>query len=46
MDKALALPPAIDAVTALVLADLLEPEDAEMLYAPWAEVVGEPKLPA
>jgi hypothetical protein len=40
-----ALPPAIDAVSALVLADLLEPEDAEALYAAWDATVGEPKLP-
>jgi hypothetical protein len=38
--------PAIaDAVAALVMADMLEPEDAEALYAPWAEVVGAPDLP-
>jgi hypothetical protein len=41
-----ALPPATDAVSALVLADLLEPEDAETLYAAWEAVVGEPELPA
>jgi hypothetical protein len=41
-----AIPPLADAVAALVLADVLEPEDAETLYAPWAEVVGEPVLPA
>jgi hypothetical protein len=40
-----AVPAAVDAVTALVLADLLEPEDAEVLYSPWAEIVGEPELP-
>jgi hypothetical protein len=40
-----ALPPALDAVSALVLADLLEPEDAEVLYAAWEGTVGEPKLP-
>jgi hypothetical protein len=40
-----ALPPAVDAVSALVLADLLEPEDAEALYAAWDATVGEPKLP-
>ncbi len=40
-----ALPAAVDAVSALVLADLLEPEDAETLYAPWEATVGEPKLP-
>jgi hypothetical protein len=40
-----ALPPATDAVSALVLADLLEPEDAEALYAAWDATVGRPKLP-
>jgi hypothetical protein len=43
--RAAALPPVIDAVSALVLADLLEPEDAEALYAAWEATVGEPKLP-
>jgi hypothetical protein len=27
------------------MADMLEPEDAAALYAPWAEAVGEPALP-
>ena len=40
-----AVPAAVDAVTALVLADLLEPEDGETLFAPWADVIGEPELP-
>jgi hypothetical protein len=40
-----AMPPAVDAISALVLADLLEPEDAEALYAAWDATVGEPKLP-
>ena len=40
-----AAPAAVDAVAALVVADLLEPEDAEVLYAPWAGAVGEPELP-
>jgi hypothetical protein len=40
-----AIPAAIDAVTALVLADLLEPEDADALYIAWDEIVGEPALP-
>jgi hypothetical protein len=35
-----------DSIAALVLADILEPEDAVTLYAPWAEVVGTPELPA
>jgi hypothetical protein len=34
-----------DSVAALAMADMLEPEDAETLYASWAEVVGEPALP-
>jgi hypothetical protein len=38
-------PVAADAVAALVMADILEPEDAETLYAPWAEVIGTPELP-
>jgi hypothetical protein len=39
-------PAMADAVAALVMADMLEPEDAARLYAPWAETVGEPALPA
>jgi hypothetical protein len=38
-------PAVADAVAALVMADILEPEDAETLYAPWAEVIGTPELP-
>lgn len=40
-----ALPAAVDAVTALVLADLMDPEDVETLYSAWEDVVGEPALP-
>jgi hypothetical protein len=40
-----ALPAAVDAVTALVLADLLDPSDAELLFGPWADEIGEPDLP-
>ena len=40
-----AIPAAVDAITALVLADLLDPDDADTLYAAWDEVVGEPELP-
>jgi antitoxin component HigA of HigAB toxin-antitoxin module len=40
-----ALPAAVDAVTALVLADLLDPAHAEMLFGPWADEIGEPDLP-
>jgi hypothetical protein len=38
-------PTLADAVAALATADMLEPEDAETLYAPWAKVLGEPPLP-
>lgn len=38
-------PAVADAVAALVMADILKPADAEALYAPWADVVGEPTLP-
>jgi hypothetical protein len=41
-----ALPAAVDAVSALVMADMLETEEAATLYAPWAQVVGKPALPA
>jgi hypothetical protein len=38
--------PAIaDAVAAIAMADMLEPEDSAALYAAWAEVIGEPVLP-
>ena len=38
-------PVVADAVAALTMADVLEDEDAEILFAPWAEVIGEPELP-
>jgi cell division septation protein DedD len=38
-------PAVADAIAALVMADILEPDDAETLYAPWADVIGEPELP-
>jgi hypothetical protein len=38
-------PAVADAVAALAMADMLEPEDTQTLYAPWAEVVKEPALP-
>jgi hypothetical protein len=38
-------PAAADAIAALAMADMLETEDAQALYAPWAEIVGEPALP-
>jgi hypothetical protein len=43
--RELAGPAVADAIAALVLADMLETEEAEVLYAPWAEVVAEPELP-
>lgn len=43
--RELAGPSVADAIAALVLADILEADDAETLYAPWADVVGEPALP-
>ena len=39
-------PVVADAIAALTMADVLPAEDAAVLYAPWAEVVGEPELPA
>jgi hypothetical protein len=43
--RELAGPAVADAIAALVMADILEPEEAETLYAPWAEVVSDPELP-
>jgi hypothetical protein len=40
-----AAPAIADAVAALALADLLEPDHTETLYGPWASVVGRPKMP-
>jgi hypothetical protein len=40
-----ALPAAIDAVSALVMADMLEPGQSATLYGPWALAVGKPELP-
>ena len=37
--------PIADAIDALSLADVLDPRDAEILYTPWATVVGRPLLP-
>jgi hypothetical protein len=39
--KAEAFPPAVDAVTALVLGSMLDPEDGATLLAPWSVVAGE-----
>jgi hypothetical protein len=39
------VPPLADCVAALVMADVLDPENAETLYKPWADVVGAPALP-
>jgi hypothetical protein len=38
-------PAVADAVAALAMADMLEDGDAEILYAPWADIVKEPALP-
>jgi hypothetical protein len=43
--RELAGPVVADSIAALTMADVLEPEDAAVLYAPWAESVGEPALP-
>ena len=43
--RKMAGPALADAVAALVLGDLLEPEDAERLYWPWFNLVGAPPLP-
>ena len=38
-------PALADALAALVAGDLLDPQDAGMLYAPWFNLVGAPPLP-
>ena len=43
--RQMAGPALADAVAALVVGDLLAPEDAEALYAPWFNLVGAPPLP-
>jgi hypothetical protein len=43
--RRMAGPALADALAALVLGDLLEPEDAQTLYAPWFNLVGAPPLP-
>jgi hypothetical protein len=43
--RKMAGPALADAAAALVLGDLLEPEDAETLYWPWFNLVGAPPLP-
>jgi hypothetical protein len=43
--RQMAGPALADAVAALVVGDLLEPEDADALYAPWFNLVGAPPLP-
>ena len=35
----------MSAVAALVMADMLDSEDATVLYDPWSKVIGEPLLP-
>lgn len=44
--REIAGPAVADAVAALAMVDILEAEDAETLYAPWAEAIGEPALPS
>ena len=44
--RKMAGPALADALAALVLGDLLEPADAETLYAPWYNIMGAPELPA
>ena len=41
-----AAPAVVDAVLALAMGDALSQADAATLYAPWANVVGEPELPS
>jgi hypothetical protein len=43
--RKMAGPALADAVAALVLGDLLDPADAETLYAPWYNIIGAPALP-
>jgi hypothetical protein len=43
--RKMAGPALADATAALVLGDLLEPADAETLYAPWYNIMGAPELP-
>jgi hypothetical protein len=43
--REIAGPAVADAVAALVMADVLETDDATTLYAPWAKVIGEPDMP-
>jgi hypothetical protein len=45
MARGMAGPALADAIAALVVGDLLAPEDAEALYAPWFNLVGAPPLP-
>lgn len=44
-DRELAGPALADAIAALVMADMLDAEDAAILYAPWSEVIKSPELP-
>jgi hypothetical protein len=43
--RKMAGPALADAIAALVLGDLLDPSDAETLYAPWFNLIGAPPLP-
>jgi hypothetical protein len=44
--REIAGPVVADSVAALTMADVLEPQDAVVLYAPWSYVIGEPELPS
>lgn len=43
--RQMAGPALADAIAALVVGDLLEPDEADTLYAPWFNLVGAPPLP-
>jgi hypothetical protein len=43
--RQMAGPALADAVAALVVGDLLDPDEADALYAPWFNLVGAPPLP-
>ena len=45
LDREAAEPAVVDAVTALIMADLLERTDRENLYLGWSSAVGTPALP-
>jgi hypothetical protein len=43
--REIAGPAVADAVSALVMSDMLDADDAEVLFDPWSKVVGSPALP-